>query len=73
VPLERINPADLGTSQTYTHVVVATGSRVVLVAGQVGEDGQGNLVGPGDLVVQARQPFDTSAVLSPPPVPGLSR
>jgi enamine deaminase RidA (YjgF/YER057c/UK114 family) len=56
--LERINPADLATPQTYTHVIVATGSRLVFVAGQVAEDGQGNLVGPGDLAVQARQAFD---------------
>jgi enamine deaminase RidA (YjgF/YER057c/UK114 family) len=55
--LECINPADLPTPLTYTHVVVATGSRQVIVAGQVAEDGQGNLVGPGDLAAQARQAF----------------
>jgi enamine deaminase RidA (YjgF/YER057c/UK114 family) len=58
MPLERINPTDLATPQTYTHVIVATGSRLVFVAGQVAEDGQGKLVGPGDLAVQARQAFD---------------
>jgi enamine deaminase RidA (YjgF/YER057c/UK114 family) len=58
MPLERINPADLTTPQTYTHVIVATGTRLVFVAGQVAEDGEGNLVGPGDLAVQARQAFD---------------
>ena len=58
MPLERINPDDLATPQTYTHVIVATGSRLIFVAGQVAEDGQGNLVGPGDLAVQARQAFD---------------
>jgi enamine deaminase RidA (YjgF/YER057c/UK114 family) len=55
--LERINPADLSTPQTYTQVIVATGNRLVFVAGQVAEDSQGNLVGPGDLAVQARQAF----------------
>jgi enamine deaminase RidA (YjgF/YER057c/UK114 family) len=47
--LEPINPEDLPTPPTYTHVIVATGSRIVFVAGQEPEDGQGNLVGPGDL------------------------
>jgi enamine deaminase RidA (YjgF/YER057c/UK114 family) len=55
--LERINPDDLSTPQTYTHVIVATGSRLVFVAGQVAEDGRGNLVGPGDLAAQSRQAF----------------
>ena len=58
MPLERINPDELAAPQTYTHVVVATGSRLVFVAGQVAEDRQGDLVGPGDLTIQARQAFD---------------
>jgi enamine deaminase RidA (YjgF/YER057c/UK114 family) len=53
MPLERINPDDLPTPQTYTHVVAATGSRLVFVAGQVADDAQGILVGPGDLTAQA--------------------
>jgi len=57
MPLERINPDDLPTPQTYTHVVAATGSRLVFVAGQVADDAQGSLVGPGDLTAQARQAF----------------
>jgi enamine deaminase RidA (YjgF/YER057c/UK114 family) len=55
--LECINPEDLPTPSTYTHVVVATGSKLVFVAGQEPEDQHGNLVGPGDLAVQARQVF----------------
>jgi len=55
--LEPINPADLPTPTTYSHVVVATGSRLVFVAGQEPEDEHGNLVGPGDLAAQARQVF----------------
>jgi enamine deaminase RidA (YjgF/YER057c/UK114 family) len=55
--LEMINPEELPTPPTYTHVVVATGSRWVFVAGQEPEDEQGNLVGAGDLAVQARQVF----------------
>jgi enamine deaminase RidA (YjgF/YER057c/UK114 family) len=57
VTLERINPEDLPTPQTYTHVVVASGGRLVFIAGQEPEDEQGNLVGPGDLEAQARQVF----------------
>jgi enamine deaminase RidA (YjgF/YER057c/UK114 family) len=55
--LECINPEDLPTPLTYTHVIVATGTRLVFVAGQEPEARQGNLVGPGDLAVQARQVF----------------
>jgi enamine deaminase RidA (YjgF/YER057c/UK114 family) len=36
---------------------VATGTRMVFVAGQVAEDGKGDLVAPGDLAGQARQAF----------------
>ena len=55
--LECINPEDLPTPVGYTHVVVATGTRLVFVAGQEPEDERGNLVGPGDLAMQARQVF----------------
>jgi enamine deaminase RidA (YjgF/YER057c/UK114 family) len=55
--LECINPEELAKPQTYTHVIVATGSRLVFVAGQEPEDQRGNLVGPGELAVQARQVF----------------
>jgi enamine deaminase RidA (YjgF/YER057c/UK114 family) len=56
--LELINPEDLDTPESYTHVVAATGSRMIFVAGQMPEDAQGNLVAPGDLPAQARQVFD---------------
>jgi enamine deaminase RidA (YjgF/YER057c/UK114 family) len=55
--LERINPEDLPTPLGYTHVIIASGTRLVFVAGQEPEDEQGNLVGPGDLAAQARQVF----------------
>jgi len=57
VTLQLINPEDLPTPPTYTHVVVATGTQMVFIAGQEPEDTQGNLVGPGDLAAQARQVF----------------
>ncbi len=55
--LELINPDGLPTPESYTQVVAATGSRMVFVAGQVAEDAEGNLVGPGDLAAQARRAF----------------
>jgi enamine deaminase RidA (YjgF/YER057c/UK114 family) len=57
VTLQLINPEDLPTPSTYTHVVVATGARMVFIAGQEPEDVHGNLVGPGDLAAQARQVY----------------
>ena len=69
--LECINPEDLPTPPTYTQVVVATGSRLVFVAGQEPEDEHGNLVSPGDLAVQAHQVF--AAVRSLQPAPGPTR
>ena len=55
--LEYINPNDLPTPQTYTQVVVATGSKLVFISGQEPEDIHGNLVGHGDLAAQARQVY----------------
>jgi enamine deaminase RidA (YjgF/YER057c/UK114 family) len=54
--LEFINPDSLPTPESYTQVVVAS-NRLVFVAGQVADDVQGRLVGPGDLAAQARQAF----------------
>ena len=57
MPLERLNPEGMSTPLSYSHVVVAGGSRIVFVAGQVGMDGHGKLTGPGDLAAQARQAY----------------
>ena len=61
--LEPINPDGLPTPESYTHAVVATGSRTVYVAGQVSEDADGNLVAPGDFAAQARQAFANVALV----------
>lgn len=66
-------PQDLPTPLTYTQVVVATGNRLVFVAGQEPEDEHGNLVGRGDLAVQARQVVAKLAVRSLRRAPGLTR
>ena len=55
--VELINPAGLSTPVSYSQVAVATGSRLVFVAGQVADDERGDLVGAGDLAVQARRAF----------------
>jgi enamine deaminase RidA (YjgF/YER057c/UK114 family) len=55
--LELINPEDLPVPESYTQVAVATGSRLVFVAGQVADDEHGVLVAPGDLPAQARRAF----------------
>jgi enamine deaminase RidA (YjgF/YER057c/UK114 family) len=57
MPLQCINPPDISAPQTYSHVVIATGSRMVFIAGQVAEDGEGNLIGAGDITAQAHQVF----------------
>ena len=57
VTLELINPEDLPTPTTYTHVVIASGSRLVFVAGQEPEGEDGKIVLRGELAVQARQVF----------------
>lgn len=55
---EMIDPHDLPTRKTYSQVTVATGSRIVFVAGQVSEDENGDdVIGIGDMAVQARQAF----------------
>jgi len=59
--LECTNPDDLPTRETYTQVVVATGSKLVFVSGQEPEDIHGKLVGHGDLAAQARQVFGNLA------------
>lgn len=55
--LQCINPNDLPIPQTYSQVVIATGSKLVFISGQEPEDLQGKLVGRGDLAAQARQVF----------------
>ncbi|WP_232660353.1 RidA family protein [Pseudonocardia sp. TRM90224] len=55
--IEIIQPDGLDDPDTYSHVVVATGSRMVFVAGQMSDDKDGNLVHSGDFAAQAVQVF----------------
>ncbi|MEU6485889.1 RidA family protein [Streptomyces sp. NPDC046887] len=45
--LERINPPELSPPTGFSHAVTATGSRLVLLAGQTALDGAGRVVGDG--------------------------
>ena len=49
---------DLAAPPGYAHVAVATGARLVLTAGAVPLDADGQLVGAGDVRTQTRQTID---------------
>jgi enamine deaminase RidA (YjgF/YER057c/UK114 family) len=55
--LERLTPQGLFKPATYSQVVVATGRRLVFIAGQVSIDAQGKLVAENDFAGQARQVY----------------
>ncbi len=50
-----MNPDGLPEVDAYHHVAVATGSKMVFVAGQVAWDAEGRTVGEGDLAAQVEQ------------------
>lgn len=50
-----MNPEGLPEAPTHRQVSVATGSRMVFMAGQVAWDADGNTVGGGDLAAQVEQ------------------
>lgn len=50
-----VNPADLPEIDVYRQVSVASGTRLVFVAGQVAWDADGATVGEGDLAAQVEQ------------------
>jgi enamine deaminase RidA (YjgF/YER057c/UK114 family) len=55
--VELINPAGLPKPEVYRQLSVATGSRLVFMAGQVARDADGAPVGTGDLAAQVEQAF----------------
>lgn len=55
MPISLINPEGLPTVDLYRQVAVATGSKLVFLAGQVALDADGALVGEGDLAAQVEQ------------------
>jgi len=52
-----INPPTLATPRGYTHVVTASGEKMIFVAGQVAFDTKSEIVGKGDLRAQATQAY----------------
>lgn len=51
------DPKGLPKVELYRQMSIATGSRLVFIAGQVAWDAEGNLVGEGDLAAQVEQCF----------------
>ena len=60
--IKRTNAPGLSQPPGYSHVVVASGRRLVTTAGAVPLDAEGNLVGAGDLHPQARQTLENLAL-----------
>jgi enamine deaminase RidA (YjgF/YER057c/UK114 family) len=56
--LQRLNAPGLAKPPGYAHVVVTSGTRVMMTAGAVPLDAEGNLVGAGDVRAQTRQVLD---------------
>lgn len=52
-----VNPSGLPEIGAYRQVSVATGSKLVFVAGQVAWDAEGATVGEGDLAAQVEQAY----------------
>ncbi|MFE2021571.1 RidA family protein [Streptomyces sp. NPDC059499] len=50
-----VNPGGLPEVDAYKQVSIATGSKLVFIAGQVAWDADGVTVGPGDLAAQVEQ------------------
>jgi enamine deaminase RidA (YjgF/YER057c/UK114 family) len=55
MPVQKLNPPTLAEPEGFIHVGIATGSRIVFLAGQVSQSADGDLVGPGDLARQTEQ------------------
>ncbi|MCF2528081.1 RidA family protein [Yinghuangia soli] len=55
--VQLINPEGLPQPEVYRQLSIATGSRMVFLAGQVARDADGNKVGEGDFAAQVEQAF----------------
>jgi enamine deaminase RidA (YjgF/YER057c/UK114 family) len=54
MPKSAVNPPQLAKPSGFSHGLEARG-RLLFLAGQTAQDGQGRIVAPGDLVAQFRQ------------------
>jgi enamine deaminase RidA (YjgF/YER057c/UK114 family) len=57
VAVQLINPDGLPKPEVYRQLSIATGTRLVFLAGQVARDADGNPVGEGDLAAQVEQAY----------------
>ncbi|MET9216348.1 MULTISPECIES: RidA family protein [unclassified Nocardia] len=55
--VELVNPDGLPKPEVYRQLSIATGSRLVFLAGQVARDADGNPVGTGDFAAQVEQAY----------------
>lgn len=55
MPRQILNPARIHPPPGYSHIAVATGSRLAFIAGQAAIDTDFSIVGPGDLAAQTRK------------------
>ncbi len=55
MPKEAVNPPSLPKPVGFSHGFEVRGGRLLFLAGQVARDGDGNVVGKGDVVAQFRQ------------------
>ncbi len=53
--IEFLNPPELMKPVGFSHAAATRGGRTVFLAGQVAKDGDGRVVGKGDIVAQFRQ------------------
>ena len=60
--MERMNAPGLSDTPGYSHAAVAQKGGLVLTAGAVPLDADGDLVGPGDYAAQTRQVLDNLAL-----------
>jgi len=55
MPKTIVNPPSLPKPSGFSHGIVASGGRILFLAGQTGSGGDGNIAAPGDLVAQFEQ------------------
>lgn len=53
--MDRVNPPELSKPSGFTHAIVATGGKLVFLAGQTAQGPDGQIVGKGDVVAQFEQ------------------
>ncbi|MFC4061240.1 RidA family protein [Planomonospora corallina] len=57
MPVTLVNPEGLPKPDAYRQLSIASGSRLVFLAGQVARDAEGRKVGEGDLAAQVEQAY----------------